>query len=296
MRAASKDKWLEAHGIEHWTHFYTDYGVKLQKRFFDHYLKGSQGNDGGWTQQPRVQLQVRHVDGFVERHESEWPIARTQWTKFYLDPSDHSLGRNASQAAGQVAFAATGDGATFVSAPLQAETEITGPLAAKLFMSSTTADADLFLVFRVFTPDMREVVFQGAIDPHTPVAQGWLRASHRKLDPKLSREYRPYHTHDEAQPLKPGEVVPVDVELWPTSIVVPAGHRIALTVRGRDYEWGKSTGARLSNFKNELRGCGPFLHNDPRDRPAAVYGGTTTLHCGPDRLSYVLVPIVPARG
>ena len=62
----------------------------------------------------------------------------------------------------------------------------------------------MFLVFRVFTPDMREVVFTGAIDPHTPVAQGWLRASHRKLDPKLSTEYRPYHTHDESQPLEAG--------------------------------------------------------------------------------------------
>ena len=45
MRAASKQKWLEAHGIEHWTHFYTDYGVELQKRFFDHFLKGE---DNGW--------------------------------------------------------------------------------------------------------------------------------------------------------------------------------------------------------------------------------------------------------
>jgi predicted acyl esterase len=200
------------------------------------------------------------------------------------------------KASKSVSYDAQGDGATFVSAPLAQETEITGPLAARLFVSSSTADADLFLVFRVFTPDMRELVFQGAIDPHTPVAQGWLRASHRKLDPKISKEYRPYHTHDEIQPLTPGEPVPVEVELWPTSIVVPAGHRIALTVRGRDYEWGKATGARLSNFKNELRGCGPFLHDDPRDRPAAVFGGRNTLHTGPEQQCYVLVPVVPPRG
>ena len=135
----------------------------------------------------------------------------------------------------------------------------------------------------------------GAIDPHTPVAQGWLRASHRKLDPKLSTEYRPYHTHDQEQPLKPGEVVPLDVEIWPTSIVVPAGHRIALTVRGRDYEWQKSTGAKLSAFKNELLGCGPFLHNDPRDRPASVFGGKVTLHMGPQYQSYILLPIIPGQ-
>src|SRR5439155_907868 len=87
VRAASKDKWLEAHGIEHWTHFYTDYGVELQKRFFAYTLKGEQN---GWDRQARVQLQVRHIDRFVERHENEWPIARTRWTKFHLDPAGHA--------------------------------------------------------------------------------------------------------------------------------------------------------------------------------------------------------------
>jgi len=292
QRAASKDKWLEAHGIEHWTHFYTDYGVNLQKRFFAHFLKGEKN---GWGRQPRVQLQVRHVDRFVERHENEWPIARTQWTKFYLNAADHSLCRSPGSNAGTVTYDALGEGVTFVSAPLEQETEITGPLAAHLFVSSSTEDADLFAIFRVHTPDMREVIFMGAIDPHTPVAQGWLRVSHRKLDAKLSTEYRPYHTHDERQPLKAGEIVPVAVELWPTSIVVPAHHRIALTLRGRDYEYAKSTGARLSNFKNELRGCGPFLHDDPRDRPSSVFGGRTTLHVGPQQPGYVVVPVIPPR-
>ena len=292
VRAASKDKWLEAHGIEHWTHFYTDYGRALQKRFFDYYLKDVKN---GWDRQPRVQLQVRHIDRFVERHEDEWPIARTRWTKFHLDPAGHALASEPPRSAASASYDAFGDGVTLISTPLERETEITGPLAARLFVSSSTTDADLFLVFRVFSPDMREVVFMGAIDPHTPVAQGWLRASHRKLDTRLSTEYRPYHTHDEPQPLKPGEVVRLDVEIWPTSIVVPAGHRVALTVRGKDYEWQKSTGARLSNFKNELRGCGPFLHDDPRDRPAAVFGGKVTIHAGPGRESYVLVPVVPPK-
>ena len=292
VRAASGEKWLEAHGIEHWTHFYTDYGVGLQKRFFAYRLKGEKN---GWDRQPRVQLQVRHVERFVERHEDEWPLARTRWTRYYLDPADHALGPGPPKTAVSAVYDALGDGATFISAPLEHETEITGPLAASLFVSSSTADADLFLVFRVFTPDMREVVFMGAVDPHTPVAQGWLRASHRKLDPELSTEYRPYHTHDKPQPLKPGEVVQLDVEIWPTSIVVLAGYRVALTVRGRDYEWQKSTGARLSNFKNELRGCGPFLHDDPRDRPAAVFGGRVTIHSGPGRESYILVPVIPPK-
>jgi predicted acyl esterase len=138
------------------------------------------------------------------------------------------------------------------------------------------------------------VVFQGAIDPHTPLAQGWLRASHRKLDPARSTPYRPYHTHDELQPLVPGEPVQLDVELWPTSIVLPPGYRLALTIRGGDYVYPGPSGGRLSNFKNELTGCGPFLHDDPRDRPAATFGDTNTIHTGPDHRAYVLVPFIPA--
>ena len=290
-RAASSQKWLEVHGLEHWTHFYTDYGVQLQKRFFGHFLKGEAN---GWSEQTPVQLQVRHIDGFVERHEQEWPIARTRWIKLHLDPAGN-LNRDPCRTAEAVTFDALGEGLTFVSRPVESEIDITGPLASRLFVSSSTTDADLFVVFRVFTADLREVVFMGAIDPHTPIAQGWLRASHRKLDPKLSTPWRPYHTHDAPQPLRPGEIVALDIELWPTSIVVPAGYRVALTVRGRDYEYAKSTGARLSNFKNELRGCGPFLHDDPRDRPKNPFGGRTTLHMGPQHHAYVMFPVVPPR-
>jgi len=291
LRAASKEKWLEAHGIEHWTHFYTDYGRELQLRFFDHFLHGK---PNGWDRQPRVFLQVRHSgERFVARAESEWPLQRTQWTKLYLEPATGTLSRTAPAGTARLDFAAMGDGLTFMTPPLDADTEITGPSAARLWVSSSTPDADLFVIVRVFTPDLREIVFQGAIDPHTPIAQGWLRASHRKLDAGLSEPWRPYHTHDEKQPLTPGEPVQLDVEIWPTSIVVPAGHRIALTIRGKDYEYGGPSGGKLSNFKNELKGCGPFLHDDPVDRPPEVFGGTTTLHFGPEQAPYLLVPVIP---
>src|SRR5918998_2170449 len=272
VRGASAQKWLELHGLEHWTHFYTDYGVRLQKRFFGHFLKGE---DTGWDGQRPVLLQVRHADGtFTERAEQEWPPARTEWTRWEL---------------GTGSYEALGDGVTFMGEPLERETEITGPSAAKLFVSSSTEDADLFVVLRAFDPDGEEVVFQGAIDPHTPIAQGWLRASHRKLDQSLSEPYRPYHTHDEKQPLTPGEVYELDVEIWPTSIVLPAGYRLAVTVRGTDYEHPKAGGDPLTTFRNELPGSGPFLHDDPDDRPADVFGGTGTIHPG----SYVLLPVIP---
>lgn len=292
-RSASTEKWLEAHGIEHWTHFYTDYGRELQQRFFDHFLKDE---DNGWDRQPKVRLQVRHPhEVFVERYEEDWPIPHTRWTEFYLHP-DLMLRRQPPAEAATLGFNALSDGLRFRSEPLTEPTEFTGPSAAKLWISSTTEDADLFLIFQIFDPEGREITFQGALDPHTPVAHGWLRASHRKLDPDLSERWRPYHTHDERQPLTPDEIYELDVELWPTSIVVPAGYTVALWIRGSDYIYkGDDTtqATLIASFKNRFTGVGPFLHNDPQDRPLDVYGGRTTLHLGPTRSAYLLAPVVP---
>ncbi len=293
FQSASKQKWLEVHGIEHWTHYYTDYGVDLQKRFFGYFLKGEKN---GWDKQPRVQLNIRHPgERFVVRHEDDWPIPRTQWTTFHLASDTQKLTTEPATGSAAVTFDALGDGVTFLTEPMREATEITGPVAVKLNISSSTEDADIFLVLRVFAPDMKEVVFQGALDPHTPIGQGWLRASHRKLDKKLTLPFRPYHTHDEKQPLEPGRVYELDIEIVPTCIVVPKGYRVGLTVRGRDYVYPGGSGGRLSNMKNEFTGCGPFLHDDPRDRPVAIYGGKTTIHLGSGRENFLLLPIIPDK-
>jgi hypothetical protein len=285
--SASKEKWLEVHGGSHWAPFYTDYGVRLQKRFFDFYLKGKAN---GWDKSPRVLLNVRHPgEKFVQRHENEWPLARTQWTKFYLHPKGDRLSTQPSLGDEDITYDPMGNGVSF-SMVAEKTTEITGPSALKIRVSSETVDADLFVVLRVFDPQGREVLFQGALDPKTPVAQGWLRASHRKLDPKKSLPYRPYHTHDELQKLVPGKPVDLDIEIWPTCIVVPKGYRIALDIRGRDYEHDDAA-ATLSNMKHPMKGCGPFTHDDETDRPPAVFGGKVTLHF--DQRPYLLLPIIP---
>lgn len=290
-RSASSQKWLEMHGLEHWTHFYTDYGVDLQKRFFGHFLKGQ---DTGWDTQPPVLLNIRHVDGsFVPRGEQEWPLARTNWTCLHLDLGAGSLEVRPTLDPTMAAYRPMDDVLTLFTEPFQHETELTGPSALRLWLSSKTSDADVFAVLHVIDPLGDEVTFQGAIDPHAPLAQGWLRASHRKLDPKLSAPHRPYHTHDEVEPLTNGDVVALDIEILPFSVVVPAGYKLALSIRGRDYESPAPTGSRLSNFKNELRGCGPFLHDDPRDRPAHIFDGEVTLYSGGDRASYLILPVIP---
>jgi predicted acyl esterase len=281
------------HGDTHFTLFYANYGQDLQRQFFERFLKGI---DNGWDKRPKVTLQVRHPgEKFVARAENEWPLARTQWTKFYIHPGDMTLSKATPTSAGAVTYAGMSEGVTFLSEPIEQDTEITGPIAAKLWVSSATEDADLFLVVRAFTPDLKEVTFQGALDAHTPIAQGWLRCSHRKLDRKLSLPYRPYHTHDEEQKLKPGQVYEVDVEVWPTCIVLPKGYRLALSVRGSDYVFPGEPGAGLETLGKVWTGVGPFTHDDPRDRPPAVFGGDVTLHSGPDRQAYVLLPVIPKK-
>lgn len=292
LGAASRRKWLELHGGEHWTLFYAKYGVELQKQFFGYFLKDE---DNGWDQRPPILLNVRHVDKFVQRAESEWPLARTQWTKMYLDLERKALSPTASGQAATATFDAMRNGGVrFLSAPFERETEITGPLACKLFVSSSTANADIFLVLHLLDPEGKEKVFQGALDPMTSVGKGWLRASRRELDPARSLPYRPFHAHQRDLLLEPGRPVELDVEIWPTSIVVPAGWRIGLTVQGKDYEQ-EGPVSQLSNVKNAMKGCGPFLHDDPEDRPPAIFGGKTTLHAGEGMQPYLLAPFIPAR-
>src|SRR5579875_97753 len=288
LGVSSRQKWLEVHGLEHWASFYTDYGVALQKRFFGHFLKGE---DTGWHKQPPVLLNLRRVDGtFVQRAEQEWPLARTQWTKFY-PTGDGALGQEPTGPA-SLEFEALGPGLTFRSEPLRRELEITGPASAKLYIASSTADADLFVVLRVFDPDGQDVSFVSAQDPRGIITKGWLRASHRKLDMERSLPYRPWHPHDEKQALVPGEVVECDVEIWPTSVIVPPGYRLGFSVLGRDFAW-EGNGPWPKIYGIDMRGDGIFHHNDPTDRPADVFAGTTTLHVGGQRASYFLLPVIP---
>jgi predicted acyl esterase len=291
-RAGSAQKWLEVHGDTHFTHFYSRYGSTLQKKFFAHFLKGE---NSGWEQQPRVALNVRRPgEKFELRAENEWPLARTQWTKYYPQPSTRGLGTQLPDAGTTLAYGTTGDGLTFMTPPLTHDLEITGPVAAKLCLSSDTTDADVFVALRVFDPAGTEVVFIGSNDPRTPVGLGWLRASQRKLDPKESLPYRPWHTHDEELPLTPGVAVDLDIEIWPTSIVVPPDYRLGFTLRGRDYEFD-GTDAGVAHAPYPMKGVGPFTHTHPQDRPPAIFGGTNTLHFAPGNMPYVLLPVIPAR-
>lgn len=290
VRSASKQKWLEIHGDTHWSEFYSAYGTDLQRRFLGHFLKGE---DNGWDKEPPVQLKIRHPnETFVVRKEAAWPIPRTQWTKFFLNPGKMNLSRDEPADTAALDYQPLSDGLSFLTEPLKAPLEITGPAAAKLFVSSSTTDTDLFVVIRLFAPDGEEVVFYGAQDPHTPIAHGWLRASHRKLDPALSTPYRPYHPHDEKWPLTPGEPVELDVEIWPTSIVAPAGYRLSVNVRGCDYRYPGAPFQR-PGVVHALTGVGDYFHEMPQDRPPSIFHQPARLHFAKGKQPYVLLPVIP---
>ena len=152
-------------------------------------------------------------------------------------------------------------------------------------------------MLRVFAPDGAEVTFPGAIDPHTPVAQGWLRMSHRKLDPGLSTavparitpttrssHWRPARsTRPTWRSGRPAWSSPPDT-----------GSRSPCAAgTGKSAHPGAP---RLGSFKNELTGCGPFLHDDPADRPPWLTASTQTLWTGGTRAAFLLLPVIPADG
>ncbi len=292
LAVGTDQKWLEVHGCEHWVHFYTDYGLALQRRFFDHFLREV---DNDWDEQPPVMLNVRHVDGtFEQRSEDAWPIDRTTWTKFALRPDSNALSLTAPDRDEFITYPARGPGVTFTAAPFETETEITGPVALTLYLSSSTVDADVFVTLRVIDSSGKDVRLRGAMDPRNVVGAGWLRASHRKLDPHRSLPYRPFHTHDESWPLTPGEVVELQVELWPTSLVVPPGYSIAVTVTGQDFQF-RAEPSDPSIYGIPMRGHAFFLHDDETDRPSSVFDNVMTVLSGPGRESALMLPVVPRR-
>jgi len=148
-----------------------------------------------------------------------------------------------------------------------------------LTVASSTNDMDIFAVLRLFDPDDREVVFAGAHE-RTPLARGWLRVSHRRLDAQRSLPYRPFRAHDTLDVMTPGEAYTVDVEIWPTSIALLPGYRLVLTLLGRDFEYPGVPGR--------------LLHNDPHDRDPAIFAGRQTVLTGPEHSSYLVVPEIPA--
>lgn len=300
MLSPNKHKKLRMQNGSHVHPFYTADGRADQMRFLDYWLKGI---DNGVMDEPPVKLAIRQGgDKIVWRMENEWPIARTQWTKWYLDvqsvnptavPLKGEIVQSNPSVEAQCSYAATGMGSmgstsaassqvmgggikpdmgvSFVTPPMTEDVEITGPLSATLWVSSSSEDMDLFLTIRHFDEKGQELLETGQQGSPVPVAKGWLRVSHRELDLEKSLPYRPYHRHQRRLRLNPGEIVQVQVEIWPTSMVFAKGHQLRLDVQPRDGI-----------------GSSGYLHYH-----ADYNTGTNTIHTGGKYESFLFLPIIP---
>jgi len=290
-QAGSPHKWLEIHGRKEWETYYSREALERQRRFFDYFLKGIE-ND--WLDTPKVRIEVRErfFDG-VTRFENEWPIARTQATKLFLNTEMRLLSEKASAKEGRLDYSATGTegevyGPQFVF-KFDHDTELTGNMKLRLWVSAEGSDdIDLFIGVKkrdrrgneVHFPDLNHI-------EHGHVASGWLRVSHRELDEGRSTPLQPWLKHERLQKLKPGEIVPVEIEILPSGTLFRAGETLVLLIQGSEIllidntVWPINQGQSLPRVR-----C---MHSE------TVNAGRHVIHAGGKYDSHLLVPVIPAR-
>ncbi|KAF9766044.1 hypothetical protein IL306_001583 [Fusarium sp. DS 682] len=303
IHAGSKFKYLRLITGRHDLPFYYEEEVEIQRSFLDAFLKGD--DRVGWSQEGKVapvSLVLRKGNvGFnnaekekvyPRREESEWPIARTQYKKLFLTPDQGLSWDGPKTDRKKITYKALGtlekpEVVQFSTPAFEAETEITGHVVAHLNVSvspdpsgPTPSDIDLFVTLRHFDPSGQEVFYTGTAGDPVPVTKGWLRVSLRKVDqehPK-HREWLPHrnYTSKDVQPVIQGEIYAVDIEVWPTNVVVDKGGRLVFEVSSGD-----------------TQGSGIFLHNDPVDRSPEVFQGSNHIHFGPRQQNYITLPVIP---
>jgi uncharacterized protein len=266
---SSPERHLYTHRGGKWTTFYSQSALDTQLAFLERHLR-----DGTGTPLPRVRLEVREDrDRIVEvREESSWPLESTSWTALHL--SDAGLRARAPEQAGSITFDTRSGGARF-GWTLDADTEITGPMAVRLFVEvQGSDDVDLFVGVEKWR-GQSYVPFEGSYGfGRDRITAGWLKASMRTLDEARSRPFEPVPALDARRPLQPGEVVQLDIPLGPSATLFRAGEQLRLVVAGR-WLWPRSplTGQFPSAYEP-----GPHC--------------TCTLRWGPDYLARLLIPVI----
>jgi uncharacterized protein len=263
VRAASEHKWLVVHTGTHIDPYYSDWGKELQLRFLDRFLKGEEHRMDGV---PPVRLAIRRGRDVVWRDATGWPLPGTEWRELHLD--DRGALRWPRPEAGATRYPAR-----FETAPADEPLELTGPVALRLWVSADTEDLDVFARLQHVGAGGEPIPAVGPQGNPMPMALGWLRASHRELDPERSLPYRPWHAHRREVPLPAGEPTLLEVEIWPTSITLAPGDRLRLELVSGDPD------------------LAPLTHDHPGDRRPA---DGATIHTGGEHASHLLVPVIPA--
>ena len=272
---ASRQKWLEIHGQKKWAHYYQPSSRTKRKAFFDHFLKGIETDLASW---PPVLIEVReNAREFETRAEQEWPLARTSYRKLFLDASNGTLGPDLPKESSAVRYDPLDEaGEAVFDHRFSDDTELTGYMKLKLWVEAEGADdMDLFVALQKLDRDGNVVgfVFYAFYDKG-PVALGWLRASHRALDQARSTPWQPVHSHLVEERLSPGEVVPVEIEIWPSSTLFKAGESLRVVVKGIDI------------YRDALPNLPFARHEDLRN------AGCHIVHTGGRCDSHLLVPMI----
>jgi len=230
-RIKSQKKWLRAHREFEWPDAYGAAGLEDLKRFFDRYLKGIRN---GWELTPRVRLEVMDAYEFdfaTNRAEDRFPLKRTQYKKLHIDAGNGSMQAEPVVRESKVSY----DGATGVvnfDMTFDEDTEITGYMKLRLWVEADGHDdMDLFVNIQKLDENGQWLPVHVLGEPH-PGAWGKMRVSHRALDEELSTDFQPVQSHLKEEKLSPGEIVPVDIEIWPHSRIWHKGQQIRVQLAG----------------------------------------------------------------
>ena len=277
-KMSSADRWLLVHGRKKWWHFYQKEHVEKQRQFFNRFLKGIDNHVKDW---PRVTLEIRErIYVGSSRTEREWPIARTRYKKLFLNAKSGNLTASLPNKPAHVRYNVSDMADKTENAKFEFEfdkrTELTGHMKLKLWVQADGSDdMDLFVAIEKIDRAgyLVPFAFFGNHDDG-PVALGWLRVSHRELDKDKSTPYQPVHKHEKEMTLKAGEIVPVEIEIWPSGTLFERGEKLRVVVQGSDiYAYPEE---RHTN-----------QHTDTVNRGAHV------IYAGGKYDSHLLVPVIP---
>jgi putative CocE/NonD family hydrolase len=269
-RVSSTERFLYTHRSGKWATFYAPGARAVQLRFFDRYLRGRDV-----PAPPRVRLEIRESRDAIAsvREEDSWPLQRTGWTPLYLTAA--GLAATPPPVAGQITFDMRTHGACW-EWPVTADTELTGPMALRLWVAADGADdLDLYAGVEKWR-GTSYVPFEGSYGfGRDRVTTGWLKASLRALDVGSSRPFEPVPAFSRRERLAAGQVVQVDMALGPSATLFRVGETLRLVVAGR-WLWPR----------NPLTGQFPAAYQKGP-------GGSCTVHWGPGRQARLLVPVIP---
>jgi predicted acyl esterase len=253
----------------------------MTKDFMDCFLKDD--TSSGFLDTPPVRLEVRSsLDEIHEvRYENEWPIARTQYTKLYLNERPQSLSYEKPGNQMEVVYPAKKGKALF-NFKFTKDTELSGYMMLRVCVEARPGkagevspdDMGMFIAVNKLDRNANSVPFYGTVGlKKDMVTRGWCRASRRELDPAESTEWHPVQKGASEQKLKAGEIVPVDIELYPSSTFFSAGETLQLIIASDE-----------------------IIPSPPYTKDASFNRGQHVLHFGGKYDSHLLVPIIPSKG